>query len=164
MKRAFTIAFATLIATATLTADSLFDQLSPEDFKAAGLNKLSEKELAHLEALLAELETEEMADPQTPSVAKANANNADLLGREQLTVETKNAPRKIESRLVGTFDGWDGGTLFELENGQIWQQRIDEKQKYTPKENPKVTVYKSFGGYRMRFEGYNQSCAVKRVR
>ena len=28
----------------------------------------------------------------------------------------------IESRIDGQFEGWDGDTLFQLSNGQIWQQ------------------------------------------
>jgi hypothetical protein len=28
----------------------------------------------------------------------------------------------VESQIEGTFQGWDGDTIFELTNGQIWQQ------------------------------------------
>jgi hypothetical protein len=38
------------------------------------------------------------------------------------TVTVSLADLLVDSHIVGNFDGWDGDTLFELDNGQIWQQ------------------------------------------
>ena len=158
------------------------DSLTEEEFKAAGLHKLTAEELATLNALIsrteatgvksAKVDPEEEAPPsevapqaaKQPDEATIAKQQEDLYGKEQLAIDTRKAPKKIESRLVGTFNGWFGSTRFELENGQVWIQRIKDVQKYRATENPKVTVFKSIGGYRIRIEGYRQTCAVKRIK
>ncbi|MBK1878817.1 hypothetical protein [Pelagicoccus mobilis] len=172
-----------------LQAQAPTDQLSEEEFKAAGLHKLTPEELATLNQLLtrapsppvtsepnAATASTSQAAPQPPPVQPAasapkpsptqtaSRSADDLYGKEQVTVDTKKAPKKIESRLQGTFSGWYGSTTFKLENGQVWMQRIREVQKYSPSENPKVTIFKSLGGYRIRIEGYRQTCPVKRIK
>ena len=74
-------------------------------------------------------------------------------------------PRRIESRIVGEFRGWGGGTIFQLENGQLWQQSNPESYKLAePMPNPPVAIVKSrIGGYVMSVEGCPQ-LRVKRVK
>jgi len=166
----------------SLRAQNPTDQLSEEEFRAAGLHKLSAEELATLNRLLAgdtarEVTTvvgnsqtpQQPAPPPPPASAPkpptvAPSTSDDLYGKEQVAVDTRKAPKKIESRLLGTFKGWYGSTTFKLENGQVWMQRIKDVQKYSPSENPKVTVFKSMGGYRLRIDGYRQTCPVKRIK
>lgn len=163
------------------------DSLTEDEFKAAGLHKLTEQELKTLNELLGrsqQLASGEKAGEADPGAAESGMHIAaekkttnpsveaetslkprdDLYGKEQLAVDTRKAPKRIESRLVGTFKGWFGSTTFKLENGQVWMQRIRDVQKYRPSENPKVTVFKSAGGYRIRIEGYRQTCPVKRIK
>lgn len=171
MKRAISFFIVTLALCGSVSSKQFVDQISTAEFEAAGLDKLSSEELARLESLIADFKgnkrNKKTKSEKKPAavVAPTAEEQEDLMGREQVAAAVpKNAPKKIESRLVGTFEGWYGETKFELENGQIWQQRIEERQKYTSRENPKVTIYRSIGGYRMRFEGYNQSCPVKRIK
>lgn len=158
-------------------AEKPTDSLTTEEFKAAGLDKLSPQELATLNALWsrdnvpqAAVATPAPTPPPPPVVAttpppqQTNAQVDDLLGKEQVMPDVRKAPKKIESRLEGTFKGWYGSTVFHLENGQVWQQRIKEVQKYSPTDNPKVTVIKSLGGYRLKIDGYRQTCPVKRIK
>ncbi len=160
------IRFLTLFATLPLSllfAADLTDTLTTEEFESAGLQKLTPEELANLNALWNRQNgAEQTAAPVALPVPAANHD--DLVGKEQLAVDVRKAPKKIESRIEGTFNGWYGETVFHLENGQVWQQRINEVQKYTPTENPKVTVQKSLGGYRLRIDGYRQTCPVKRIK
>lgn len=155
-----------LVALAPVEAEvspSFSERLSEEEFSSAGLDKLSAEELSSLD----ELWRRYAADPQEPAAASpevAVPQDPDLMGREQLSIDEKKMPKKIETRLIGTFDGWSGETTFELENGQVWQQRIDDRVNYTPADNPEVTIYRAFGGYRLRVDGYNQSCPVKRIK
>lgn len=144
-------------------ADSLSDTLSEEEFKAAGLHKLTDQELAKLNSLW-NRETLPPASIETPSPPSSNAQREDLVGKEQIEPNVSKAPKEIESRLKGTFNGWYGSTVFHLENGQVWQQRIKEVQKYSPTENPTVTVKRALGGYRLQIEGYRQTCPVKRIK
>jgi len=71
---------------------------------------------------------------------------------------------EITSRIIGQFNGWDGDTKFNLENGQIWQQSGNGILKVSM-NNPKVTIAKGmFGGFILSVEGYNSKVKVKRVK
>ncbi len=69
----------------------------------------------------------------------------------------------IESRIDGEFTGWDGETIFKLVNGQIWQQ-AEYAYTYTYKYMPKVTIYKSSSGWKMKVEGMSREIRVTRLR
>jgi len=71
---------------------------------------------------------------------------------------------EINSRISGQFNGWDGDTKFNLENGQIWQQSGNGILKVSM-NNPKVIIKKGrFGGFIFSVEGYNSKVKVKRVK
>ena len=72
---------------------------------------------------------------------------------------------RSESRIAGSFNGWRGGTIFELENGQVWQQsNPDVFVLPKAKTNPSVRLKASgFGGYWMSVEGCPK-VRVKRVK
>ena len=71
---------------------------------------------------------------------------------------------EISSRISGQFNGWDGDTKFNLENGQIWQQSGNGILKVSM-NNPKVIIEKGrFGGFIFSVEGYNSKVKVKRVK
>ena len=69
----------------------------------------------------------------------------------------------IESRIDGTFEGWDGDTIFKLQNGQIWQQS-SYAYTYHYAYSPKVIIYWSGFAYRMQVEGVSGSIQVTRLR
>ncbi|MBY0491030.1 MAG: hypothetical protein K2R93_14400 [Gemmatimonadaceae bacterium] len=69
----------------------------------------------------------------------------------------------IESRIDGDFEGWDGETVFRLQNGQIWQQvgaGITVHYKYSPK----VLIYKSGARYKLRVDGVDREIVVERIK
>jgi len=71
---------------------------------------------------------------------------------------------EISSRISGQFNGWDGDTKFNLENGQIWQQSGNGILKVSM-NNPKVIIEKGrFGEFIFSVEGYNSKVKVKRVK
>lgn len=73
-------------------------------------------------------------------------------------------PDEITSRIIGEFHGWNGKTIFRLENGQVWQQSNSGRVVYHA-NNPKVTIKKGFfGSYRLYVEGLNASVAVRRIK
>lgn len=92
------------------------------------------------------------------------ASPVDEFGKEQ--VEPKHIDR-IEARLVDTFNGWSGSTVFRLDNGQVWRQLKNNARPWKPREpmvEPLVTIERSmFGGYRLRVDGVNRTVQVKRV-
>lgn len=69
----------------------------------------------------------------------------------------------VESRIDGTFEGWDGDTIFQLTNGQIWQQSSFSSL-YNYAFSPKVTIYPDAGGYKMHVEGVSKDIQVVRLR
>jgi hypothetical protein len=69
----------------------------------------------------------------------------------------------IESRIDGEFTGWDGETLFKLQNGQIWQQS-SYNYVYHYAYSPEVLIYPSGGRYKMRVEGVDQAVWVQRLK
>lgn len=72
-------------------------------------------------------------------------------------------PDVIESRIDGEFVGWDGDTIFKLQNGQVWQQ-TSFAYRYTYKYSPKVTIYRSGSVYKMQVDGVNDTINVIRIK
>jgi hypothetical protein len=67
----------------------------------------------------------------------------------------------VVSRIDGDFDGWEGDTVFRLENGQIWQQ-VSASARYHFARHPRVTI--SAAPHRLRVEGLPYEIAVRRLR
>ena len=72
-------------------------------------------------------------------------------------------PGQITSRIIGEFGGWNGETVFELENGQVWQQSSNGLL-IVKLTNPKVTIKKARFSYKLSVEGYNASVNVRKIR
>ncbi|WP_028770410.1 hypothetical protein [Silanimonas lenta] len=135
-------------------ASTLEERMSAADFKRAGLDKLSEEELAALNAWLQR--------HGSGAVAVAAAGE-DLRGFRRSSARN-NAP--IVSRLVGESTGWTLGTLIELENGQVWRV-TDTSGSFGGVRlvNPVVEIRPGLiGGWIMKFQGYNSSARVERVK
>ncbi len=57
----------------------------------------------------------------------------------------------IESQINGEFNGWEGETIYELTNGQVWQQSTYDYE-YTYSYMPDVFIYNAGNGYKMQVE------------
>ena len=66
-----------------------------------------------------------------------------------------------ESRIAGDFTGWEGKSIFTLENGQRWQLATAGRY-YTPVvHSPKVKIVPAaLGGFWMTIEGVGQRVKV----
>jgi hypothetical protein len=69
----------------------------------------------------------------------------------------------IESAIDGEVEGWDGETIFKLQNGQIWQQ-AEYDYTYFYDYSPDVTIYETSAGCRMKIEGEDETVVVKRIK
>jgi hypothetical protein len=69
----------------------------------------------------------------------------------------------VDSRILGEFEGWDGHTIVELENGQIWKQR-DATQRHAYRLAPRVLVRETESGCRMEVDGIERDALVERIR
>lgn len=114
--------------------------MTPEDYEAAGLSKLEPAERAKLDEFIRSY----------VSVSNERASTAAV---EQAVKDKKVTPDVIESRIVGPFTGYNGRTVFTLENGQRWAQS-QRDSKYFPKiDSPPVVIVKAGMGYRMHIAG-----------
>ena len=96
----------------------------------------------------------------TDATAEAAAEEPDF-GAEQLRNDED--ADDLTTRLAGPFTGWDGDTVFRLENGQLWQQ-IDSSYLYSRAESPRVTIRRAaFGSYLLQVEGIGRTVRVRRL-
>jgi hypothetical protein len=91
-------------------------------------------------------------------------------GAEQLPIKSdkdEGEVTEIEAQMIEPFTGLRGRTLFHLDNGQIWQQRITETYYIgQPISNPKVTLKRTRFGYRLGIPAVGASfdVSVKRIK
>lgn len=132
-----------------------------EEFAAAGLGKLSAEELRRLDALVRDFKSGALeraqreaavaqsraADAEARAQASARAQNekasdAGLLAKAKvrLTPGTQVEFATVESRIAGEFRGWEGRTVFTLENGQRWQVAGGESYASPALTNPAVKI------------------------
>ena len=126
------------------TSGSIKEVMSPEEFKAAGLNKLSAEELQKLDAWLQGYRqvTEQAAEKKATAKASAESHaKMDLL----------------VSRVDGTFQGLTGRTIIRLEDGTVWKQaNADDRFRGRVTDHPGAAVIHGVFGYKMRIEGIQE--------
>ena len=94
----------------------------------------------------------------------ATQENPEDFGKEQTRQFSKTNLNRIQSRYLGEFTGWDGDTVFRLENGQVWQQIESDRMSWKA-ANPMITIQRGFmGSYQLSVEGVNRRVRVKRIR
>ncbi len=91
--------------------------------------------------------------------------NVQQVAASRLPSQPRSAPTAdfLESRIDGEFSGWEGETIFKLENGQIWQQ-ASYAYKYSYKYRPKVLIFRTQRGYEMQVEGVSGRIRVTRLK
>jgi hypothetical protein len=123
----------------------LQDSMTAEQFKAAGLDKLSPEELKTLNASL----KGERREAEKKAVEKATAEI-----KKKAATETRAKMDEILSRVDGDFAGITGHTVIKLEDGTKWKQvNVDEHYRARVTYRPPVKVWHGAFGYRMRIVG-----------
>lgn len=146
------------VAGAQTTQPAIEKQMTPEQFKAAGLDKLSADELAHLNTWLGRT-----LDTQT---AKAAAETKQRIEHESRGFLNFNSDEPIVAHISGDFRGFDKGRIYTLDNGQVWQQ-IDAAQLPGIRlTNPDVRIKPALMGntWYMGVSHYNTRAQVKRIK
>ena len=72
-------------------------------------------------------------------------------------------PDLIESGIEGEFEGWAGETIFNLANGQVWQQAL-YAYTYHYAFRPKVMIIETHGTYKMKVDAVSGTTFVKRLK
>ena len=71
----------------------------------------------------------------------------------------------IQSIIDGDFKGWDGNTIFKLQNRQEWQQDVPTGSIFVNLYRPAVLIYSTPEGYKMKITGVNEDpIIVKRLK
>lgn len=118
--------------------------MSADEFTKTGLSKLTAQEIAALDAWL---------HKYTLEIASAVTANAAPQPKDGV----------IETQIDGTFTGWTGETVWKMTNGQIWQQAAYAYH-YHYAYRPKVLIYRSNGGWKMKVDGEDDEVSVKLIR
>jgi len=164
-------------------------QLTPEEFAAAGLAKLSPEERARLDTLIRQHETGELVRAREQAAAaekargiaekkatEAAARNVEptataspaaaerrtgWLGKVLLKPGTAVEYETVETSLSGDFAGWSPGTLFTLSNGQRW--RVTSGSYVAPRDSTprKVRIVPGvLGSFFLEIEGVRSRAKV----
>jgi len=124
--------------------------MTAEEFSASGLQKLSPAEIDALNRWVVRYTAKE-----APMMRERSEVVREAI--KQVDTET------MKSRVVGEFRGWYGDTLFRLENGQTWRQRLPGKWYYKA-DSPAVELKKNSMGYWvLRVVDADRSVGVTRV-
>src|SRR5213076_955970 len=137
-------------------AKSLEETMRPEEFKAAGLDRLSEDELQHLDAYLQgyRQSTQKKAAEQAQAKAEVEIKKATEKATEEANKTARTKLDALVSRVDGSFDGIRGRTVIRLEDGTVWKQaNVDDHFHAPVTERPTAVVLHTPFGYKMRIEG-----------
>ncbi len=115
--------------------------MSPQDYEAAGLQKLTPEERARLDEFIRRF------------VASSNQVAAEKAVDRAVKERKVTPPEIIQSRIVGPFTGYSGSTVFTLENGQRWAQSQPDSRYFPKVDSPPVIIVKGQIGYRMYIAG-----------
>lgn len=155
---AFLLACIAPVAFAQTALPAIEKQMTPEEFKAAGLDKLSAEELARLNAWLGRtLDTE---------TAKAAADAKQKVEHETRGFFDFGSEEPIAAHIAGAFHGFAKGRTYTLDNGQVWQQIDDAELPGIRLTDPDVRIKPAMVGnsWYMSVGKYHSRAQVKRIK
>ena len=171
MKKLITVLLTAMLLIATSAfADSCYESsiLSPSPFmgNSGEIFKLNDGSVWEVK-----YEYEYMYEYYPPVVICPDIGKL-LLKNKKLNVVQLSAPKNpkkslksnvIESNVDDEFNGWEGETIIKLSNGQIWQQS-EYYYTYHYAYRPKVIIYQSGSGFKMKVDGVDKSVGVTQLK
>ena len=141
-----------LTCTAAFADDTVFPGveklMTTQEYEAAGLDKLSPEEMQALNKWLIGYTVED--------ASVMRQNNEEVQAAEKAI--------EISGNIKQPFSGWTGKTVFYLDNGQVWRQRVSGRYQYKG-SNTAVLIDKNLiGFYRMTLVDSGRSIGVSRVK
>ena len=143
----------------------LQQQMSPAEFKAAGLDKLNAAELATLNRWL-----QGKVEAATTEAVAAVREEAREDGRQDVIVKNRGffdfgSNEPISGVLQGEFRGFGKGRVYVLDNGQQWEQTDATSISGVRKQSPKVSISPGvMGVWYLKVEGVNTQPKVRRTK
>ena len=151
-------------AVAAQEAPPIEQAMTPEEFRPAGLHKLTAEELARLNTWL----NRRVQQETTASVAAA-AEQAREEGRREVVEKNRGffhfgSDEPIVASIVGEFTGFGSGKRYRLDNGQVWEQVDNTTLPGVRRTSPRVRIRPGvLGVWWMKIEGYNTQAKVRRI-
>ena len=127
----------------------LQDSMTAQEFKSAGLEKLSAEELQNLNAWLQGYRrtTETKATEKATAAVTAEVT-------KKVKAETRRSLDTVETRVDGAVPHLTGHSIIKLEDGSTWKQASPEDRYASPPiDHPKAVVTHTMFGYKMRISG-----------
>ncbi len=151
--------------------------MSEEQFQAMGLDRLSDEQLQALGRWFMDNRDEAVESARAQAAAEAEAAAAVAVAAAQAEAaaateaaqaaaakpEPEKASDEFSARVQG-FVGWNGKTLFKLDNGQVWRQRMPGTFNYYDDENQVTFDKNMMGGWKMEHVASGRSVLVEQVR
>ena len=130
--------------------------MSVTDFRATGLDKLSDAQIKALDGWFADYQRQHVLICTGAAPAAAPALAATPAAADTFPVT---------AHIVGEFHGWSGSTRVTLDNGQVWEQMDDATVTAGRMTNPKVTITRgAFNSFYISVDGVSDSVEVKRIK
>jgi hypothetical protein len=160
---ALALALVLLPATALQAQEfsSIEERMSGAEYRAAGLDKLSDEELAVLNRWIRDNLS---GSPQQAS-GVAPAGIAPTASADRRGFPQDGGGEDIVSRIVGEFSGWSGsGQRITLENGMVWETTDPSSRLAVRLQDPGVRIRSGVAGaWFLRVDGYNTQVRVRRI-
>ncbi len=159
IKTPLTLALAALLASTAAFAQQGFstieERMTGKEFTDAGLDKLSDEELSAL--------NEWLRSHSVATLDNENQEYSDTRGFENQAMADLD-DNDVVAGIKGTFSGWTGDTLFELDNGMVWKQ-VETGTFYIPPTDSAVVIIDKglFSSWRLKVQGYNKTVRVERI-
>jgi len=119
-----------------------------EEFTRAGLDQLTAEQLRALDDWL----------------VRYTAGEAYVVQTTSEEVQAAVPEFRLEARIVQPFTGWTGQTIFRLDNGQVWQQRIKGRYMFSGDDTRVVITRNAFGFYNLKLVSTGRAVGVEPVR
>jgi len=134
--------------------------MTPDDYSKSGLDKLSDAERAHLSEWVERYREGAVIGPEVHKKPSQMTTEEKVVHKEK---KAKERATQIVAKVVPAFKGWNGKTLFRLDNGQTWQQRTTGKLRYSGADSTVTISQNALGKYVMKHQGTGRAIGVVRV-
>ena len=170
--RLFTLSLLFLALAGPARPAGFLDTLTAGQKKQMGLDRLTATQAADINAAVEHYQGKDVAvltqQAADTAVAEYKAKQEPGVVARALSIfkqkqEEQNVDR-LACHLRGSFSGWSGGTLFTLDNGQVWQQVGPDIYYITPVDDAIVELRKAASGYHRLYLSDGRWITVKRVR
>lgn len=156
--RLLALVAALAVAPAFAAQPPIQQQMTRDEFRAAGLDKLSAEELARLNTWLGRTIEAQVTQASVDAKKRVIEDNRGFF--------SFGSTDPITSSIAGEFRGFQRGRQYTLANGQVWRQLDDASLAGVRLTDPKVVIKPSLVGnvWYMGVGNYGTRAKVERIK